>query len=54
MDPLAFAPERWLVPEVAADRAPSIAFGNGARSCMGISLAFAEMKVCIFQPLPFY
>jgi len=44
--PSIFKPERWLDPETShqLDRY-LISFGRGARSCVGVNLAYAELYI---------
>lgn len=46
-EPWAFDPERWLGPESATQRKYQVAFGRGARKCIGINLAHAELYLTI-------
>ena len=46
-DPWTFNPDRWLGPEGLARRKYQMAFNKGARNCIGINLAHAELFMVI-------
>ncbi len=46
-DPWRFDPDRWLGPGAAGCRKYQFAFGRGARKCIGINLAHAELYLTI-------
>ncbi|KIY67663.1 cytochrome P450 [Cylindrobasidium torrendii FP15055 ss-10] len=54
--PEEFRPERWLTPESAELENSIVAFSRGARQCLGINLAWAEMYLIfgnVFRRLDF-
>ncbi|KAI9640465.1 hypothetical protein NHQ30_011211 [Ciborinia camelliae] len=46
-DPWAFQPERWIGPEGVERKKYQMAFNKGARNCIGINLAHAEMFLAL-------
>ncbi|KAF2730915.1 benzoate 4-monooxygenase cytochrome P450 [Polyplosphaeria fusca] len=42
-DPYVFRPERWLEAAARGEKLPLFIFGHGARSCLGLNLAWAEL-----------
>ena len=46
-DPWTFNPDRWLGPEGMERRKYQMAFNKGARNCIGINLAHAELFLVI-------
>lgn len=46
-DPHAFQPDRWSGPDAERQRRYLVAFGRGARMCLGLNLAYAEMYIAL-------
>jgi cytochrome P450 len=48
-DPYTFSPDRWLQAEASGQRLDHhlVAWSKGSRSCLGISLAYAELYLCV-------
>ena len=52
-DPWTFRPERWLGKEGMERRKYLMSFNKGARQCIGINLAYAEMYLAIAAAVHF-
>lgn len=48
-EPLVFKPERFLNPGKEDDLSAFVAFGGGARLCVGIKLAQNLMRTCLMK-----